>query len=452
MGADGGFWGDETREITPVDDRPASPPVVVLPADETQDLTALGLRASTPPPDDSWQDETRELTSLAPALGEEIARVDRAAAAGGVARRVGRSGAVPAETDVSRHGDRSAVPAERTARDRGIPAGRAAEHPEPVDPDLTQTGELPPAQRGRTGRSRRNDANGRTRTGAHDLVPDPTRGTGLDGGGDGRGAVDPYGAGLDGGSHGRAADDPYGSAPDRGSDRYGVLDGRADGRGADDRYGAGLDGGAHGRGAPDGRRHGRGADDPHGAGLDGDPHGRDSRRAAARGREEAHRPARHGTAAAREPAAVGAAGSTDAGAPAIPRPLYARALFLRNINPGPIMCFLFFEGSFALGAAFALAGLVHWWALLVLPATVAVMVKLNDVVAGSPERRATAVRRDPEREPPQRHAAVPSDPVKDAHLEWRRGLRTELRSAGLPTDPFEDDYSYGRRTRQRHDR
>jgi hypothetical protein len=63
------------------------------------------------------------------------------------------------------------------------------------------------------------------------------------------------------------------------------------------------------------------------------------------------------------------------------RPLYARALGLRFVNPGGVLCFLFFEGSVALAALLALAELVSWWAVLVLPAVVAAMVKLNDVVA-----------------------------------------------------------------------
>lgn len=63
------------------------------------------------------------------------------------------------------------------------------------------------------------------------------------------------------------------------------------------------------------------------------------------------------------------------------RPLYARALGLRFVNPGGVLCFLFFEGAVALAVLLALAELVSWWAVLVLPAVVAAMVKLNDVVA-----------------------------------------------------------------------
>ncbi|MGV9808551.1 hypothetical protein [Micromonospora chersina] len=63
------------------------------------------------------------------------------------------------------------------------------------------------------------------------------------------------------------------------------------------------------------------------------------------------------------------------------RPLYARVLGLRFVNPGGVLCFLFFEGAVALAVLLALAELVTWWAVLVLPAAVAAMVKLNDMVA-----------------------------------------------------------------------
>ncbi|WP_422755013.1 hypothetical protein [Micromonospora sp. WMMD708] len=64
------------------------------------------------------------------------------------------------------------------------------------------------------------------------------------------------------------------------------------------------------------------------------------------------------------------------------RPLYARLLGLRIINPGGVLCFLFFEGAVAFAVLLALAELVSWWAVAVLPVAVAIMVKLNDEVAG----------------------------------------------------------------------
>jgi hypothetical protein len=64
------------------------------------------------------------------------------------------------------------------------------------------------------------------------------------------------------------------------------------------------------------------------------------------------------------------------------RPLYARLLRLKHITPGGLLCFVFLEGAVALGILLALAELVSWWGVIVLPLTVALMVKLNDVIAG----------------------------------------------------------------------
>lgn len=63
-------------------------------------------------------------------------------------------------------------------------------------------------------------------------------------------------------------------------------------------------------------------------------------------------------------------------------PLYARLLSLRHLRPGPVTCFAFFEGSIALATVLALIGVVSWWAVVVLPITIAAMVLLNDRVAG----------------------------------------------------------------------
>ncbi|MEW2473722.1 hypothetical protein AB0875_08005 [Micromonospora gifhornensis] len=73
------------------------------------------------------------------------------------------------------------------------------------------------------------------------------------------------------------------------------------------------------------------------------------------------------------------------------RPFYARALRLRFVNPGGVLCFLFFEGAIALATLLVLAELVKWWAIVVLPTAVAVMVKLNDLVAAVVVRSAAAV-------------------------------------------------------------
>jgi hypothetical protein len=74
------------------------------------------------------------------------------------------------------------------------------------------------------------------------------------------------------------------------------------------------------------------------------------------------------------------------------RPLYARVLRLRYVAPSGLLCFVFFEGAVALGILLGLAELVSWWGVLVLPAMVALMVKLNDVIAGSLTRAAASAR------------------------------------------------------------
>ncbi|MCM0678353.1 hypothetical protein NCC78_27305 [Micromonospora phytophila] len=96
------------------------------------------------------------------------------------------------------------------------------------------------------------------------------------------------------------------------------------------------------------------------------------------------------------------------------RPLYARVLGLRFVNPGGVLCFLFFEGAVALAALLALAELVTWWAVLILPATVAVMVKLNDMVAAAVVRSAALV---PEQER-DRFRRQMEPVVGRARVEW----------------------------------
>lgn len=68
------------------------------------------------------------------------------------------------------------------------------------------------------------------------------------------------------------------------------------------------------------------------------------------------------------------------------QPLYARMLNLQYLAPSGFLCFVFLEGAIVLGILLALAELVSWWGVLVLPVTVALMVKLNDIVAGTLSR------------------------------------------------------------------
>jgi predicted secreted protein len=77
------------------------------------------------------------------------------------------------------------------------------------------------------------------------------------------------------------------------------------------------------------------------------------------------------------------------------RPLYARVLGLRHLHPGGMLCFAYLEGTVALSLLLALAELVSWWVVLILPVSVALMVKVNDLVAGAVARSAA---RTPERE------------------------------------------------------
>lgn len=76
-------------------------------------------------------------------------------------------------------------------------------------------------------------------------------------------------------------------------------------------------------------------------------------------------------------------------------PLYARVLRLRHLRPNGLTCLLFFEGSLVVGGLLALAELIPWWGMFVLAVAVAVMVKVNDVVAAAVHRSAELV---PERE------------------------------------------------------
>ncbi|MFG1843465.1 hypothetical protein ACGFH8_34105 [Micromonospora sp. NPDC049175] len=96
------------------------------------------------------------------------------------------------------------------------------------------------------------------------------------------------------------------------------------------------------------------------------------------------------------------------------RPLYARLLGLRFVNPGGVLCFLFFEGTVALAVLLALAELVTWWAVLVLPVVVAAMVKLNDMVAAIVVRSAALV---PEQER-DRFRRQMEPVVGRAQVEW----------------------------------
>lgn len=105
------------------------------------------------------------------------------------------------------------------------------------------------------------------------------------------------------------------------------------------------------------------------------------------------------------------------------RPLYARVLRLRHLHPSGMACAVLLEGSVAVALLLALAELVSWWALIMLPALVALLVKANDLVAGVaahaaalvPEQERDRFRRDalPAVGRATVRGDVPADPVAE---------------------------------------
>jgi predicted secreted protein len=73
------------------------------------------------------------------------------------------------------------------------------------------------------------------------------------------------------------------------------------------------------------------------------------------------------------------------------RPVYAKVLGLQYLRPSSLLCFAFFEGAIVLAALLALAELAQWWVVLILPMSVAAMVKLNDVIAGAVVKAGSSV-------------------------------------------------------------
>jgi len=109
------------------------------------------------------------------------------------------------------------------------------------------------------------------------------------------------------------------------------------------------------------------------------------------------------------------------------KPLYSRMLRLRHLRLRPLVAFGLFEGSVVLSILLVLADFVNVWAVLVIPVTVAVMVKVNDMVAGGLTRPlAVAQLRAPR--PRDRTAVgrsrVPSAPTPTTVHEVRTEART----------------------------
>ncbi|HEY3010221.1 MAG TPA: hypothetical protein VGJ63_19460 [Micromonosporaceae bacterium] len=143
------------------------------------------------------------------------------------------------------------------------------------------------------------------------------------------------------------------------------------------------------------------------------------------------------------------------------RPLYARVLGLRYLNPSGLMCFLFFEGTIAFALLLSLAELVTLWGVVVLPLSVATMVKINDVVAGAvqrsvartPSQARTEVMRD-RRARAIGRAAVPAAFAGRGAFAVRGAFATgdPLRSAvpALNAHPAEQVHGHGGRQRADH--
>jgi hypothetical protein len=135
------------------------------------------------------------------------------------------------------------------------------------------------------------------------------------------------------------------------------------------------------------------------------------------------------------------------GAPGVEpaRPLYARVLRLRHLKPSSTLCFVFLEGSIALGIVLALAELVDPWGVIVLPLSVAAMVKINDTVAGAvvksagkaadPGRRPVVpARRRPPTPPVVGRASVPGGGTVEAGRVYRSDKASWNSPTPQPTD------------------
>lgn len=116
------------------------------------------------------------------------------------------------------------------------------------------------------------------------------------------------------------------------------------------------------------------------------------------------------------------------------RPLYAKLLGLQYLRPSSLLCFLLFEGTIALGGLLALAELTSWWVIVLLPMSVALMVKVNDVIAGAAvvaggrrPARARGRAAVPQRSPSSLDSVAPVSPA--AGEEWLGSAEQRARQA-----------------------
>jgi hypothetical protein len=114
----------------------------------------------------------------------------------------------------------------------------------------------------------------------------------------------------------------------------------------------------------------------------------------------------------------------------VKRPLYVRMLRLTYVQPSALWCALFFEGSIVLAVLLSLAELVNWWAVLLLPVSVAALVKINDIVKGA-YARSDVTRRIPLRRKPYARGVAPVAPTDAGPGRHGAGTRgTGLHGAG----------------------
>jgi hypothetical protein len=95
-------------------------------------------------------------------------------------------------------------------------------------------------------------------------------------------------------------------------------------------------------------------------------------------------------------------------------PVYARLLRLRRIRITGLVSFLLMECTVAVAVLLALAELVSWWAVPLLPVLVAAVVKINDMV-GAPASRAAG---NSVREPVDHAGQWEDDPTGDQDDEY----------------------------------
>jgi hypothetical protein len=110
-------------------------------------------------------------------------------------------------------------------------------------------------------------------------------------------------------------------------------------------------------------------------------------------------------------------------------------LRLRHVQPGGLLCFLLFEGVIALAALMALAELVNWWAVPLLPLIVAGLVKINDLVAGVFARADLRRRRSPAKPPRARGVAKVRGIAKVSETAKVRSVPAVVPMAGYPRTP-----------------